>query len=582
MPIDEGPGIRNRAGMSLFPRGSLSVLLCLLSWWCPGVSPGEDLLSFCAMGDVPYADFEDEILPRQIAGLPEDIRFAIHLGDIKQGAAPCDRAVYEKVSGMLAKSKPPMLVIPGDNEWNDCSDPDAAWNLWVEHFDRFDERWQHGFAVERDEQLPQNFAFVENGVLFVGLQVVGGRVHDLEEWLTRHARCRAWLKRQFESQGEQAKAVVVFLHAKPMIHQADFFGAFSKMCAELGKPVLLMHGDGHVWIKDRPFEAKNVVRVQVDQGRLAPPVRVTVSDDAEEPFRFDRRLAQQPVVRRFVVDGLTSGPEKGALVIDGGSGGEAGARIFQRFVELAGGEEAIIVVVPTALEDAAAQKVRAEAYRKRRMSPDAVLPRKLTVLHTVDPAKADTEDFVAPIREATGIWFGGGRQWRLVDAYGGTLAEREFRAVLERGGVIGGSSAGATIQGSFLARGDTSGNTIMLGDHQRGFAYLKNAAIDQHVVARNRQLDMIEILTDPKKRMQEGHDRRALLGLGIDEGTAMVVQGDRFRVIGRRGGSVLVYDPSVWAPSLPDKHKYIRLGVGSEYDLGSRTPITFVPVNDEP
>ena len=534
------------------------------------------------MGDVPYAPFEDKILPQQISKLPEDIAFAIHVGDIKGGAAPCDRAVYEKVSGMLAKSKPPMFIIPGDNEWNDCSDPAAAWDLWVEHFDRFDERWPHGFSVERDEKLPQNFAFVRNEVLFIGLQVVGGRVHDLGEWVSRHALCRAWVERKFKQHGEQAKAVVVFVHAKPMLHQADFFGAFSKMCGELGKPVLLMHGDGHIWTHDHPFDAKNILRVQVDQGRLGPPVRVTVTDDPDEPFRFDRRLAEQPVVRRFAVEGQTVGPAKGALVIDGGSGGAAGARIFQRFVELAGGEKAKIVVVPTALESSKAEKVDAEKFLKSRMVPDAVQPASLTVLHTTDPKLADTEAFVAPIREATGIWLGGGRQWRIVDAYGGTLAEREFRAVLERGGVIGGSSAGATIQGSFLARGDSSGNTIMLGDHQRGFAYLKNAAIDQHVVARSRQLDMIEILTDPKKRMEADHKRESLLGLGIDEGTAMVVRGNRFKVIGRAGGSVLVYDPSTWAAGLPDKHKFIRLGTGSEYDLDKRTPITFVPADDTP
>ena len=539
---------------------------------------GEDLVSFCAMGDVPYAPFEDQILPQQIHQLPTDIDFVIHLGDIKPGAAPCERAVYEKVSGMLAKSKPPLFIIPGDNEWNDCSDPAAAWDLWVEHFDRFDQRWAHGFGVARDEQLPQNFAFVRNGVLFVGLQVVGGRVHDPEEWRSRHSLCREWVDRTFKKYGEQANAVVVFVHAKPMLHQADFFGGFSNLCDQLAKPVLLMHGDGHTWIRDRPFEAKNVLRVQVDQGRLGPPVRVTITDDVEEPFRFDRRLAEQPVVRHFAAEGLTRGPEKGTLVIDGGSGGAAGARIFQRFVELAGGEDAKIVVVPTALADAQAKKISAEDFRKKRMLPDAVQPASLRVLHTNDPELADTEEFVAPIREATGVWFGGGRQWRIVDAYGGTRAEEEFRAVLKRGGVIGGSSAGATIQGSFLARGDSSGNTIMLGDHQRGFGYLKNAAIDQHVVARNRQLDLIEILTDPGKRMEEGHDRESLLGLGVDEGTAMVVRGNRFKVIGRPGGSVLVYDPSTWAAGLPDKHKFLRLATGSEYDLNTRTPITFVPV----
>ena len=325
MPIDGWRGIRNLVAMSIL-RTKYLPMLCLMTA-CSFTNfsqAGDDLVSFCAMGDVPYAPFEDKILPQQIAELPEDIAFAIHLGDIKGGGAPCDRAVYEKVSGMLAKSKPPMFIVPGDNEWNDCSDPAAAWDLWVEHFDRFDERWSHGFAVERDEKLPQNFAFVRNEVLFLGLQVVGGKVHDLGEWISRHAMCRAWVDQQFKKHGEQAKAVAVLLHAKPMLHQADFFGVFSKLCDELGKPVLLMHGDGHTWIHDRPFDAKNILRVQVDQGRLGPPVRVTVTDDPDEPFRFDRRLAEQPVVRRFAVDGLTVGPEKGALVIDGGSGGAGG------------------------------------------------------------------------------------------------------------------------------------------------------------------------------------------------------------------------------------------------------------------
>ena len=81
----------------------------------------------------------------------------------------------------------------------------------------------------------------------------------------------------------------------------------------------------------------------------------------------------------------------------------------------------------------------------------------------------------------------GGRQWRIADSYLGTLTEKEFRTVLDRGGVIGGSSAGATIQGSYLARGDTQANTIMMGDHEQGFAYIENVAIDQHLLVRIKQ-----------------------------------------------------------------------------------------------
>ena len=116
----------------------------------------------------------------------------------------------------------------------------------------------------------------------------------------------------------------------------------------------------------------------------------------------------------------------------------------------------------------------------------------------------------------TFVWFTGGRQWRLADSYLGTKVEEELWALLGRGGVIGGSSAGATIQGSYLARGDTKTNTIMMGDHDEGFGFLKNTAIDQHLLRRNRQFDLIEIIEAWPE----------LLGIGIDENTAIVVQGD--------------------------------------------------------
>jgi cyanophycinase len=146
----------------------------------------------------------------------------------------------------------------------------------------------------------------------------------------------------------------------------------------------------------------------------------------------------------------------------------------------------------------------------------------LTVLHTRDHKVADSESFVAPLRSARGVWFPGGRQWRLADSYLGTRTERELRAVLDRGGVIGGTSAGATIQGSYLARGDTRNNTIMMGDHEVGFGYLRNVAIDQHLLRRNRQFDLIPVI--------EKHPQ--LLGIGIDESTAIVVRGDTAEVIG--------------------------------------------------
>jgi cyanophycinase len=187
------------------------------------------------------------------------------------------------------------------------------------------------------------------------------------------------------------------------------------------------------------------------------------------------------------------------------------------------------------------------------------------VIGTYDPAVADSPEFTKDLEGVGGVWFGGGRQWRLVDAYGGTRSEELFWEVLNRGGAIGGSSAGATIQGSYLARGDTKNNQIMMGDHEEGFGFIKNIAIDQHVLARNRQFDLFTILDEKPE----------LLGVGLDEGTAMIVQGDTFEVLGR--SYVLVYDRGFWSreesnlKQLPDADRqFYFLRQGDRYDMKNR------------
>ncbi len=242
------------------------------------------------------------------------------------------------------------------------------------------------------------------------------------------------------------------------------------------------------------------------------------------------------------------GPASGALVIVGGAMRDPA--IVQRFLDLAGGADAPIVVIPTA--------GGGEEYDQfwTGLRPfKAQGATNLTVLHTTDRAEADTDAFVAPIRAARGVWFGGGRQWRLADSYLGTKVHEEVWELLGRGGVIGGSSAGATIQGSYLARGDTRTNTVMMGDHVDGLALLKDVAIDQHLLQRNRQFDLIEII--------EAHPN--LLGIGIDENTAIVVTGDDFEVIGQ--SYVAIYD---YERQLDSGGKFYFLAPGDRYDLAAR------------
>lgn len=247
---------------------------------------------FCAMGDVPYEPAEDILLPVQIAELPPDTEFVVHVGDIKRGAPPCAEEIYVKVSDILSRAKPPVFIIPGDNEWNDCvlPDPMQAWAYWRTHFMRFDQRWQHRLPLFRQLQREENFSFVKSDVLFVGLNIVGGRVHDADEWKQRHSDCLAWIRVNLQQFGPAVTSMVIFGHARPAINHKDFFDPFVEEAQRFSKPVLYLHGDGHRWVHDRPFAAQNVLRVQIDQGGIAPPLKITVTDHLIEPFVFDRRI----------------------------------------------------------------------------------------------------------------------------------------------------------------------------------------------------------------------------------------------------------------------------------------------------
>ena len=269
--------------------------------------------------------------------------------------------------------------------------------------------------------------------------------------------------------------------------------------------------------------------------------------------------AQQPSSAAPTASAPEYGPPRGTLVIAGG-GSLDGTGIIETFIELAGGPDAALVVVPTAggnknqdgtIRVYEEQKVVAN-WLKRGM-------RNVRMLHTHDPKVADTEAFVKPLREANAVWFEGGRQWNIVDSYMKTLTYLEFHKLLARGGVIGGSSAGATIQGDYLVRGAIAGPQIMMTpepEHQRGFNFLRRSAIDQHINTRNRWDDLIPVIQKYPN----------LLGVGLSEGTAIVVTGDRFEVIGR--WKVAVHDNARLYQ--PWEKPYYVLSPGDAYDMKAR------------
>jgi cyanophycinase len=234
-------------------------------------------------------------------------------------------------------------------------------------------------------------------------------------------------------------------------------------------------------------------------------------------------------------------------------GGMLGPELYSKFIEAAGGPNALIVDVPTA----GGKSVYGPDAPGARMWQQAGA-KNVYVLHTTDRKLADSDSFVAILAKAGGVWFEGGRQFHLVDSYAGTKSERAFREVLNRGGVIGGSSAGASIIGDFLVRGAPSNDNFIMDDprYEKGFAYLRGVGIDQHVVARERLADLADSIM-PR--------HPGLLGISEDEGTAWLVKGDTATIVGRN--KAFVYG----GKDATDAGKpFLTLHPGDKYNLATR------------
>jgi cyanophycinase len=216
----------------------------------------------------------------------------------------------------------------------------------------------------------------------------------------------------------------------------------------------------------------------------------------------------EPVVVSALPEPVSSLP--GALVLVGGGG--LPQRVRDYFLELAGGKHARLVVIPTASSKAdKPELLKGFGYWK------AQDVESVTMLHTRRREQANDPLFARPLHDATGVWLSGGDQSKLVAAYRGTTVEKELHDLLLRGGVIGGTSAGAAVMSSIMI---TGGNPAPQVD--TGFSFLPGVVVDQHLMRRNRVPRLLSALvTHP-----------GYFGLGIDEQTAVVVKGHTLMVLG--------------------------------------------------
>lgn len=246
---------------------------------------------------------------------------------------------------------------------------------------------------------------------------------------------------------------------------------------------------------------------------------------------------------------------KGKLIIIGG--GTIPDSLFTFFANYIGGKDQPIVYIPTATDD--------EAFIQKKEHLIKFTSRGFTnlyTIHTRNKKEADDPKNIALMRSAKGLFFGGGDQDLIAAAYGGTQLYDEFIALLNRGGVIMGTSAGATIMGSLLVGGDARNDLTKINSFKPAFSFMTNTAIDQHVLARNRQFDLIPVI----------QQYPSTLGVGLDESTAMIVEAGKFKIWGL--SYAMIYDPKDWAAQKKQWGRVVKpfkmMSSGETFNLVSR------------
>ncbi len=218
---------------------------------------------------------------------------------------------------------------------------------------------------------------------------------------------------------------------------------------------------------------------------------------------------------------------KGNLIIIGG-GGEPD-EIWDRFIELAGGEQASIVILPTATESETSGPAYKEYLEKEYGCNNVEILDLKTRIDSFIPSH------VSLLRKAGGIFFTGGDQTRILNVLYKTPAGKAIQKAFMRGAVIAGTSAGAAIMGDQTITGIGDFEVIRSATVQLwpGFEFVSGAIIDQHFIARKRLNRLLSVILEHPE----------YLGIGIDESTAVWVKPEgRFIVLGN--GSIVVIDAS--------------------------------------
>jgi hypothetical protein len=271
--------------------------------------------TFAIIGDAPYSRTQEWKFLELIDTLNrEALAFVVHVGDFKSGGSRCDDALYAERRRWFDASEQPLIYTPGDNEWVDCYRKSAGGFDPLERLDKL--RSTFGFrepeslgkrhiALERQTQAgyPENARWRHRNALFATLNVQGSnngyalsnsryREATDAEFVRRSAANHIWMREAVRLAREDKSIGIVFfaMQGDPLVGSSgftDFLEVLRALARESPKPIVVIHGDTHIFHYDQPFRdpasgarIANLWRIETWGDPWTGWVKVTITPDA--------------------------------------------------------------------------------------------------------------------------------------------------------------------------------------------------------------------------------------------------------------------------------------------------------------
>ncbi len=274
------------------------------------IKTSEAEITFLTLPDSPYENKDFYLAEKELKNLPKNTNFIIHIGhktDAQEG--DCDENNYKDLSFLLKQSPLPVFIIPGANVYWNCKNKNKRNPFWDKYFGQFENNWDLNFSVARQKEQKENFAFLLENTLFIGINLFEKRDREVIKFNKILRNNISWVQENLTQNQNLVKNLVIFSHDFSGLkdENSDYFACgeiqfnswnihkdyklfrdqFIELAKNFNKPILYIHGNKQCWTYDRPYkELKNIERIILDKLGNQPMVKITVGKGG---FAIDQR-----------------------------------------------------------------------------------------------------------------------------------------------------------------------------------------------------------------------------------------------------------------------------------------------------